>query len=85
MSENSAAQSNQDPDPATQPGVQASPPPGDIPPDAGQMSGAAPDARDAPNMGPVSGNRTPMIIALSVLAFFVIAIAIITGASFFPS
>ena len=85
MSENSAAHSNQDPDPATQPGVQASPPPGDTPPDAGQMSGAAGDAHKAPNMGPVSGNRTPMIITLSVLAFFVIAIAVITGASFIPS
>ena len=77
--------SNQDPDPATQPGVQASPPPGDTPPDAGQMSGAAGGATHAPNVGPVSGNRTPMIITLSVLAFFVIAIAVITGASFFPS
>lgn len=81
----SAAHSNQDPDPATQPGVQASPPPGDTPPDAGQMSGAAGDAHKAPNMGPVSGNRTPMIIALSVLALFVVMIAVITGASFLPS
>lgn len=80
-----AAHSNQDPDPATQPGVEASPPPGDIPPDAGQLSGAAPDAHKAPNMGPVSGNRTPMIIALSVLALFVIMVAVITGASFLPS
>jgi hypothetical protein len=49
------------------------------------MSGTAPDAHKAPNMGPVSGNRTPMFITLGVLAFFVIATAIITGASFFPS
>ena len=85
MPDDSAAHSNQDPDPATQPGVQASPPPGDTPPDAGQMSGAAGDATKAPNVGPVSGNRTPMFIALGVMAFFVLAVAIITGASFFPS
>ena len=85
MPDDSAANSNQDPDPATQPGVQASPPPGDTPPDAGQMSGAAGDAYKAPNVGPVSGNRTPMFIALGALAFFVLAIAIITVASFFPS
>ena len=73
------------PDPAT-PGVEASPPPGQTPPDAGQTSGAAGDARrETPNMGPVSGNRTPMIITLVVLAFFVLAVAVITGASFFPS
>jgi len=60
--------------------------PGDTSPAADSMSGAAGGARSQePNMGPVSGNRTPMIIALSVLAFFVLAIAIITGASFFPS
>jgi hypothetical protein len=72
------------PDPAT-PGVSANPPPGETPPDAGQLSGAAGDARQAPNVGPVSGNRTPMIIALVVLAFFVVAVAVITGASFIPS
>jgi hypothetical protein len=77
---------DQNPDPETTPGVQASPPPGDIPPDAGQMSGAAGDVpRHAPNQGPVSGNRTPMIITLAVLAFMVVAIAVITGASFIPS
>jgi hypothetical protein len=80
-----AAYSNQDPDPATQPGVPASPPPGDIPADSGQMSGAAGGAYNQPNVGPVSGNRTPMFITLGVLAFFVLAIAVITGASFFPS
>jgi hypothetical protein len=74
------------PDPATNPAVDShGGQPGETPPDAGQMSGAAGDAHKAPNMGPVSGNRTPMIIALVVLAFFVLATAIITGASFFPS
>ena len=74
------------PDPETTPGVEVSPPPGQTPPDAGQTSGAAGDARrESPNMGPVSGNRTPMIITLVVLGFFVLAVAVITGASFFPS
>ena len=68
---------NQDPDPATTPA-------GDTP-DSGSMSGTSPDAHKAPNMGPVSGNRTPMLITLAVLAFFVIAVAVITGASFLPS
>lgn len=80
-------QSNQDPDPAATTGLEpgGSVPSGETPPDSGSMSGASPDAHRAPNMGPVSGNRTPMIVALSVLAFFVLAVAIITGASFFPS
>jgi hypothetical protein len=52
---------------------------------AGSMSGAAGDDRNAPNMGPVSGNRTPMFIALGVLAFFVLSMAVIIGASFVPS
>lgn len=75
-----------DPDPLTTGGVSAhGVQPGETPPDAGQMSGAAGDAHKAPNMGPVSGNRTPMIIALSVLAVFVLMVAVISGASFFPS
>ena len=80
----SAAHSDPAPDPAT-PGVSASPPPGETPPDAGQTSGAAGDARKAPNMGPVSGNRTPMIVTLVILGIFVVMVAVITGASFFPS
>lgn len=49
------------------------------------MSGATgDDHRNTPNMGPVSGNRTPMIIALSVLALFVVMVAILVGASFIP-
>jgi len=56
--------------------------PGDTPPSAGQMSGTSPDAHKAPNQGPVSGNRTPMVITLVVLALLVVSIAVLTGASF---
>jgi len=50
--------------------------PGDTPPMADSMCGAAGEARrDAPNMGPVSGNRTPMIITLSLLAVVVVLVA----------
>jgi hypothetical protein len=87
MPDNSAANSRQDPDPAQTAGLEqgGGVQPGETPPMAGSMSGTAPDDRKAPNMGPVSGNRTPMFIALGVLAFFVLAMAIITGASFLPS
>lgn len=60
--------------------------PGDTPPDADSMSGATGDDRkNTPNMGPVSGNRTPMIITLSVLAVMVLMVALLAGASFFAS
>ena len=36
-------------------------------------------------MGPVSGNRTPMIFALSILALLVLAVAAFTVASLFAS
>jgi hypothetical protein len=76
-----------DPTPSDTPGLTASGDvqPGDTPPDADQMSGAAGDADQAPNMGPVSGNRTPMIVTLVVLGLFVLMTAIIVGASFVPS
>lgn len=49
--------------------------PGDVPPSADSMSGAAGDARrDTPNMGPVAGNRTPMIITLVVIGLFVLLV-----------
>ncbi len=60
--------------------------PGDTPPASDSMSGATGDDRsNTPNMGPVSGNRTPMIITLSVLAVFVVMVAILVVASFLPS
>ena len=82
-----AAYSKQDPDPSQTAGLVdgGSIDPGDTPATAGQMSGTAPDASKAPNMGPVSGNRTPMFITLGILAVFVLMVAVIVGASFFPS
>ena len=60
--------------------------PGDTPPSADSMSGAAGDDRkNTPNMGPVSGNRTPMFIALGFIALIVLSVAVLTGASFFAS
>ena len=78
-----------DPDPAVTAGL-GSPgggvSSGDTPPNADQMSGTSADSRQGtPNMGPVAGNRTPMIIALVVLGVFVLMVAVIVGASFFPS
>jgi hypothetical protein len=73
------------PDPATTPGLEpgGGVSPGDTPPGEGSMSGTSPDAHQAPNQGPVSGNRTPMIIALTALAVVVVMVAVLTGASFF--
>ncbi len=47
------------------------------------MSGAGGDDRrgPTPNMGPVSGNRTPMIFTLVILALVVLAVAIFSGLS----
>lgn len=60
--------------------------PGDTPPASDSMSGATGDDRtNTPNMGPVSGNRTPMIITLSVLAVFVVMVAVLIVASFVAS
>ena len=79
---------NPDPDPAVSTGLGAPGglQPGDTPPDSDSMSGTIGDDRNnAPNKGPLSGNRTPMIITLSILGLFVIMVAVIVGASFFPS
>ena len=49
--------------------------PGDTPPAADSMSGATGDDRkNTPNMGPISGNRTPMIITLVIIGLFVLMV-----------
>ena len=74
-------------EPASTPGLEpgGGVAPGDTPPTAGQMSGTAPDATEAPNVGPVSGNRTPMVVTLVVLGVVVVMVAVLTGASFFAA
>ena len=47
------------------------------------MSGAAPDL--GPNHGPVSGNRTPMVLTLSILAVIVLLSAGFIAASLLAS
>ncbi len=76
------------PDPAVTPGLTpgGGVDPGDTPPIEGSTSGAAGEARrNNPNTGPVSGNRTPMIITLAILALVVLAAAGFTVASLFAS
>ncbi len=72
-------------DPEFTPGLEsgAGVAPGDTPPSADSMSGAAGDDRRGatPNMGPVSGNRTPMIFTLVVLGLIVLAVALLSGIS----
>ncbi len=72
-----------DPDftPGLEPGKGVAP--GDTPPSADSTSGAAGDDRRGatPNMGPVSGNRTPMILTLVVLGLIVLAVALLSGIS----
>lgn len=73
-----------DPDPAVTAGLEpgGGVAPGDTPADSDSMSGAAENRDALPNQGPIDGNRTPMFIALSVLALIVVSIAIVTVASF---
>jgi hypothetical protein len=54
------------------------------PPAEGQLSGATGD-RDQPNVGPVAGNRTPMVVTLSILGVIVVMVALLVGFSFVAS
>jgi hypothetical protein len=86
--ERAATSDSPGPDPAVTSGLEpgGGVPPGETPPMADSMSEASGEARrETPNMGPVSGNRTPMIVTLVVLGLMVLAVAVITGASFLPS
>lgn len=47
---------------------------GDTPPGEDSMSGAVGDLRGTPNHGPISGNRTPMIITLVFLGLIVLSL-----------
>ena len=48
------------------------------------MSGATTRV-NLPNVGPVSGSRTPMIVTLVVLGVIVVMVALLIGASFIAS
>lgn len=76
--------SDPDPDPAVAAGLNDGGvvPTGDTPPTADSTSGA--NSGENSSSGPVSGNRTPMIIALSALGIMVLLVALLVGASFFP-
>lgn len=65
------------PDPAVTAGLESGGgvQPGDTPPASDSMSGATgDDRRTLPNMGPVAGNRTPMIIALVLIGLLVLGV-----------
>ena len=74
-----------DPDPAVTAGLDdgGALQPGETPPDSDSMSGA--DSGVNSSTGPVSGNRTPMIIALSALFLVTLMVAFFVVAQFVPS
>lgn len=77
-----------DPPPSVTPGLEpgGGVRPGDTPPASDSMSETSGEVRrDTPNMGPVSGNRTPMIITLVILGIIVLAAAGFTVASLLAS
>jgi hypothetical protein len=76
------------PDPSVVPGLEpgGGVAPGDTPPGEDSLSGAAGGAeRHTPNHGPISGNRTPMVITLVALGVLVLMTAGLVVASLIPS
>ena len=75
------------PDPAVTAGLEpgGGVQPGDTPPSADSMSGTGDSRGTSPNVGPVSGNRTPMFFFLGILGLVVLMCAVFIGAQFFPS
>ncbi len=72
------AVSDPNPDPRDTPGLTpgGSVVAGDTPPAADQDSSVATDRHEVPNQGPASGNRTPMVVALSVIGIVVVAMLV---------
>lgn len=72
------ATDKRDPDPARTAGLESGGgvQPGDTPPDADQLSGAAGDRQRTPNKGPAIGNRTPMIITLVFIGLITIMVLV---------
>ncbi len=73
-----------DPDPAVTAGLGAGggTRAGDTPPMSDSMSETTGSTHSD---GPVSGNRTPMFIALGAIAVVVVMVALLIGASLIPS
>ncbi|MDP9408031.1 MAG: DUF6480 family protein [Actinomycetota bacterium] len=72
------ATDKRDPDPARTAGLEAGGgvQPGETPPNADQLSGAAGDRQKTPNKGPAIGNRTPMIITLVLIGLIVLSVLV---------
>ncbi|MBC7372434.1 MAG: hypothetical protein H7323_00390 [Frankiales bacterium] len=84
QNEHATTSDNPDPDPAVTAGLDAGTETrvGDTPPASDSLSGTTGTSRSD---GPVSGNRTPMFIALGTLAVVVVMVALLVGASLIPS
>ena len=79
-----ATSDSPDPDPAVTAGLSpgGGTEPGDTPPGSDSMSGTTGGTYSD---GPVSGNRTPMFIALGAVGVIVVMVALLIGASLIPS
>lgn len=84
QNEHATTSDSPDPDPAVTAGLDAGggTRAGDTPPASDSMSGTTGTSHSD---GPVSGNRTPMFIALGAIAVMVVMVALLVGASLIPS